>query len=156
MSQKIEFSDLDRRILDRLGDDARVSNREIARDLGMTEGSIRARLKRLAEEKAIHVAAITNYNYFDRPLVVYLWIDVDKSHPVDDVIAALVAQPEITYVASLVGRADIMAITWVREAAHFAEYLHEQIDRIPGIARVHYEMAHDLVKHDHRIMTIME
>ena len=156
MSKKLEFSELDNRIIDRLSQDARVSNREIARELGMTEGSIRARLKRMADEKAIHVAAITNYDYFDRPLVVYMWIDVDKSHPIDEVIDALVAQPEITYCASLVGRADIMAITWVREAEHFAEYLHEQIDRIPGIARVQYAMAHDLVKHDHRIMTIMD
>lgn len=155
MSKKLEFSDLDRRILERLSVDARVSNREIARELGMTEGSIRARLKRMADEKAIHVAAVTNYNYFERPLVVYLWIDVEKNYPYDDVIKALVDQPEISFVASLVGRADIMAITWVREANHFAEYLHEQIDRIPGIAKVEYEMSHDLVKHDHRIMTIL-
>lgn len=156
MGDKIEFSELDRRILDRLGEDARVSNREIARELGMTEGTIRARLKRLAEGKAIHVAAVTNYDYFDRPLVVYLWIDVDKAHPMDAVVEALCAQSEITFVASLVGRADIMAITWVREANHFAEYLHEQIDRIPGVARVQYEMAHNLVKHDHRMMTILD
>ena len=47
------FDELDQKIIDRLFVDARSSNREIAREFGLTEGSIRARLKRLLEAKAI-------------------------------------------------------------------------------------------------------
>ena len=38
---------LDRRIVEKLSRDARISNRAIAAELGVTEGTIRARIKRL-------------------------------------------------------------------------------------------------------------
>ena len=39
---QINLDDLDHKIIDMLGRDARVSNRQIAADLGVTEGTIRA------------------------------------------------------------------------------------------------------------------
>jgi Lrp/AsnC family transcriptional regulator for asnA, asnC and gidA len=152
----IELNDLDRRILERLSVDARVSNREIARELGLTEGTIRMRLKRLTDEDAIQVVAITNYDHMDDPLVAYLWIEVDATFPVGPIIEALVDEPQITYVASLLGRADIMAITWVNDASQLADYLHNHIDKIPGIARIHYELTHKLIKHDYRTTSIVK
>ena len=153
--KEIEFSDLDRKILDRLVVDARQSNREIARELGVAEGTIRLRLKRLMEEDAIEVMAITNYDHGAEPLIAYLWITVDASHPFDEVLTALAAKPEITYVASLIGRADILAITWVKDAGDLANYLHNTIDQIAGIADIHYELAHRLLKHDYRVTHIV-
>jgi Lrp/AsnC family transcriptional regulator, regulator for asnA, asnC and gidA len=153
--KEIEFSDLDRRILDRLAVDARQSNREIARELGVAEGTIRLRLKRLLEEDAIEVLAITSYDQGAEPLVAYLWITVEASHPFEEVLAALVAQPEITYVASLIGRADILAITWVKDANELANYLHNTIDQIAGVGTLRYEIAHRLIKHDYRITNIV-
>lgn len=153
--REIEFSDLDRRILDRLAVDARQSNREIARELGVAEGTIRLRLKRLIEEKAIEVMAITSYDQGAEPLVAYLWITVEASHPFEEVLAELAAKPEITYVASLIGRADILAITWVKDAGDLANYLHNTIDKIAGVADIHYELAHRLIKHDYRVTHIV-
>jgi Lrp/AsnC family transcriptional regulator for asnA, asnC and gidA len=152
---EIELSDLDRRLLDRLSQDARVSNREIAREFGMTEGSIRMRLKRLMDEKAIQVVAVTNVDHMQDALVAYLWIEADASYPLRQVMDDLAAQPEITYVVSLVGRADILAITWVKDATHLADYLHNTLDRVQGIARVHYELAHRLIKHDYRLTQVV-
>ncbi|ABP64593.1 transcriptional regulator, AsnC family (plasmid) [Novosphingobium aromaticivorans DSM 12444] len=154
--KQIELNDLDRRILERLSVDARVSNREIARELGVTEGTIRMRLKRLTDENAIQVVAITNYDHMSDPLVAYLWIDVDSTYPVGPIIEALVAEPQITYVATLIGRADIMAITWVNDASQLVDYLHDRIDQIPGIARIHYELTHKLIKHDYRTTSIVQ
>jgi Lrp/AsnC family transcriptional regulator, regulator for asnA, asnC and gidA len=154
--KEIELNDLDRRILDRLSVDARVSNREIARELGVTEGTVRVRLKRLTDENAIQVVAITNYDHLTDPLVAYLWIERDASHPIGPIIDALVAEPQITYVAALIGRADIMAITWVTDASQLVAYLHNRIDKIPGIARIHYELTHKLIKHDYRTTSIVQ
>ena len=153
--KEIAFSDLDRKILDRLANDARQSNREIARELGVAEGTVRQRLKRLLEENAIEVVAITNYDQGAEPLIAYLWITVDTSHPVSGVLKALSAQPEITYVASLIGRADILAVTWVRDPGQLAPFLHEKIDQIPGVGNIRYELAHRLIKHESRITHIV-
>jgi len=149
------FSDLDHQILARLNQDARQSNREIARELGVTEGTIRLHLKRLMESGAIEILAITNLDTEATGLIAYLWITVDTTYGIDDVVAALSQQPEITYVATLIGRADILAITWVQDAAQLADYLHRAIDRIPGVANVRYELAHRLIKHDPTVTNIV-
>lgn len=153
--KKLELSDLDRRILDRLATDARASNREIAREFGLTEGAIRLRLKRLMDENAMQVSAVTNYDLLGDSVVAYLWIDADLGHPIAALVDALAAQPEITYVATLVGRADILAITWVKSASHLTDYLHDTVDRIPGIGRIRYELTHRFIKHDMRFTTIV-
>ena len=153
--KEIELSDLDRRLLDRLATDARVSNREIAREFGLTEGAIRLRLKRLLDEDAIEVVAVTNIDHIPDSVIAYLWIDVDTTYPLQSVLDALVAQPEVTYVASQVGRADILAITWVRSATHLADYLHNTIDPIPGVGRIRYELTHRMIRHDYRLTTII-
>ena len=49
MRRNLDQADL--AIVERLSRDARVSNREIAEELGVTEGTVRARVKRMEEEK---------------------------------------------------------------------------------------------------------
>ena len=56
----ISLDELDHKIIERLGHDARVSNREIGREFDLTEGTIRSRLKRLLDNRVIRVAAVTN------------------------------------------------------------------------------------------------
>ena len=152
---RFEFNDLDRRILDRLAIDARQSNREIARELGVTEGTIRLRLKRMTEANIIEVLAINNIDEDAAPLIAYLWITLDAGFPIAEVSERLAAEPQITYVASLIGRADMLAITWVQDANQFADYLHHTIDRIPGISHVRYELAHRMIKHDSSVTHIL-
>jgi DNA-binding Lrp family transcriptional regulator len=41
---------LDRKIVEKLSRDARISNRAIAAELNVTEGTIRSRIKRLEKE----------------------------------------------------------------------------------------------------------
>ena len=54
------LDELDHRIIELLTLDARVSNRQIAAQLGVTEGTIRGRVKRLEEENCIRLTAVTN------------------------------------------------------------------------------------------------
>ncbi len=44
---KAQLDELDRQLVDLLARDARVSNRRIAAELGVTEGTVRGRIKRL-------------------------------------------------------------------------------------------------------------
>jgi len=66
---RIALDELDERIIERLGHDARVSNREIGREFGLTEGTIRARVKRLLDNKVIRVAAVTHANRLRNPIL---------------------------------------------------------------------------------------
>ena len=55
----IEPDELDLQLIELLSRDARVSNRKIAAELGVTEGTVRGRIKRLQQDRLIAFTAIT-------------------------------------------------------------------------------------------------
>ncbi|MEI9982095.1 MAG: Lrp/AsnC family transcriptional regulator [Aliidongia sp.] len=154
--KKIELDDLDQRIIDRLAEDATLSNRKIARDFGLTEGTIRARLKRLLEAKAIRVTAVTNVARLRNPILAYLWIEVDAALHVNTVAKVLSTLPEITFVAVMLGRCDVLAMTLVEDADGLTRFLHDTIDKIPGVHRVQYTLGQQFIKHDFRWCAIVD
>lgn len=154
--KSLELDDLDRQIIDRLAQDARISNRAIARELAVTEGTIRARLKRLLEEKIIRITAVANVDRLTKPLVALLWIDVEHSSDLQQVAGALANQPQISYVATMLGRCDVMAVALVEDGDRLIAYIHQTIDRIKGVHQVRYTLVHQFVKHDYRWTMIIK
>jgi Lrp/AsnC family transcriptional regulator for asnA, asnC and gidA len=146
----LNIDDLDKKIIDRLSVDARASNREIARELSVTERTIRVRVKRLLDEKIIRIGAITNSNRAKKLSAVTLWIDVESAAQISQVAHELAAQPKIVYVATMLGRCDIVAVTLVEDSEQMAGYIHETIEQIPGVRQVRYTLAHQFIKHDYR------
>lgn len=154
--KSLELDALDRQIIDRLAQDARISNRAIARELDVTEGTIRTRLKRLLDEKIIRITAVANVDRLTKPLVALLWIDVEQSADVREVAAALALLPQISYVATMLGRCDVMAVALVEDGDRLIAYIHQTIDRIRGVHQVRYTLVHQFVKHDYRWTMIMK
>lgn len=151
-----KLDQLDRKIIERLAQDARISNRAIARELAVTEGTIRARLKRLFDEKIIRITAVANVDRLTKPLVALLWVEVEHSADIQTVAAALATQVQISYVATMLGRCDVMAVALVEDGDRLIAYIHETIDRIAGVRQVRYTLVHQFVKHDYRWTMIVK
>jgi Lrp/AsnC family transcriptional regulator, regulator for asnA, asnC and gidA len=154
--KSLELDALDRQIIDRLAQDARISNRAIGRELAVTEGTIRTRIKRLLDDKIIRITAVANVDRLTKPLVALLWIDVEHSADVPRVAAALATQTQISYVATMLGRCDAMAVALVEDGDQLIAYIHQTIDRIHGVHQVRYTLVHQFVKHDYRWTMIIQ
>lgn len=153
---RIQLDELDAKIIDRLGHDARVSNREIGREFGLTEGTIRSRLKRLLDNKVIRVAAVTNANRLRNPILAYLWVEAASAADVERVAEALAALPEIGFVSTILGRADVLAMTLVENGAELTDFLHQTVDKIEGVHRVRYSLGQNFIKHDYRWCALVD
>jgi len=151
-----KLDELDRQIIERLAQDARISNRAIARELAVTEGTIRARLKRLFDEKIIRITAVANVDRLTKPLVALLWIDVEQSADIPSVAKALAAQMQISYVATMLGRCDVMAVALVEDGDQLIAYIHQTIDRIAGVRQVRHTVVNQFLKHDYRWTMILK
>jgi Lrp/AsnC family transcriptional regulator for asnA, asnC and gidA len=149
------LDELDKKIIDHLSVDARISNREIARELDVTERTIRVRIKRLLDDKIIRIAAITNVNRLKKSSAATLWIDVENAAQIHQVAKELAAQQKIVYVATMLGRCDIVAVTLVEDGEQLVSYIHKTIDQIPGVQQVRYTLVHQFIKHDYRWTMIM-
>lgn len=149
------LDDVDKAIVERLSRDARTSNRKIAHDLGVTEGTVRARIKRMQEEKLIRITAVTNIDRFRDAALAYIWIEVERSHQTQAVAQALSAVPELGFVGVMLGRSDILAITMVRNTEHLAEFVHNNISGLEGVRRTQSTLGVNFIKHDYRMARIV-
>jgi Lrp/AsnC family transcriptional regulator for asnA, asnC and gidA len=146
---------LDQAIVSHLALDARVSNGQIATDLGVTEGTVRARIKRMEEAKLIRLTAVTNIDRFGDALIAYIWIEVERSDRTRAVAETLAAIPELGFVGVMLGRSDILVITMVRNTEHLAEFVHSRISAIDGVRRTESTLGVNFVKHDYRMARIV-
>lgn len=153
---RIPLDDLDHRIIERLSHDARVSNREIGREFGLTEGTIRSRLKRLLDNKVIRVAAVTNSDRLRNPILAYLWIEAVTAGDIQLLAERLASLPEIGFVSTMLGRADVLAMTLVENGNELTDFLHQTIDKIPGVRRVRYSLGQNFIKHDFRYCALLD
>ncbi len=146
---------VDTHIVHWLSRDARISNRQIAAELGVTEGTVRARIKRMEEEKLIRITAVTNIERFRGAAVAHIWIEVERSGLTRDLVVQLAAMNEIGFVGMMLGRFDILAITMVRNTGHLAEFVHNRISNLPGVRRTESTLSVNFVKHDYRMARIV-
>lgn len=149
------MDEVDREIVALLSTDARISNRQIAADLGITEGTVRTRVKRMERERQIRITAVTNSNRFREAVLAYIWIEVERSHQIREVASQLAAIPELGFVGEMLGRSDILAIKMVRSTEQLAEFVHHRISGIPGVRRTTSTLGVNFVKHDYRMARIV-
>ena len=146
---------IDQAIVERLSRDARLSNGHIASHVGVTEGTVRARIKRMKEEKLIRITAVTNIDRFRDAALAYIWIEVERSGQTREVAQALSEIPELGFVGVMLGRSDILAITMVRNTEHLARFIHSNISGVAGVRRTESTLGVNFVKHDYRMARIV-
>ena len=92
---KKTLDEVDRQILERLSGDARTSNRQIATELGVTEGTVRARIKRMEEQKQIRITAVTNIDRYQDAAIAYVWVEVERSEQAEQVARQMAEMKEL-------------------------------------------------------------
>ena len=97
---------VDESILEALQADGRRSFRDIARGVGVSEGTVRARVRRLQEAGVLRVLAFVDPSRLGQRVLALLLARVEAEHQ-QRVVDAATAWPETTYVSSLVGRVDV-------------------------------------------------
>jgi Lrp/AsnC family transcriptional regulator for asnA, asnC and gidA len=144
---------LDRRIVDLLTVDARVSNRQIAAQLGVTEGTIRGRINRLEEGGAIRLTAVTNVAFAGSPRVVLIGIRAQHGE-LRAVSQKIAAMTEIRCVIIMLGRYDILAIGLFDALEDIVEVANNRILALPGVRHVETSIAVKTLKYDFRAAKI--
>ena len=125
---------LDTQIISLLQADGRASNAGIAREVGVSEGTVRRRLKQLIQEEFIRVVALLDPAKmgFASEALVAVQVDPDK---VDEVAEELAALDEINWVAETTGSFDVFAWATLESAATLGVFLRTKVGVIPGVRR---------------------
>lgn len=143
------LDEVDLKLIDRLQVDGRTSNSRLARELGVTEATVRRRIAQLERSGVIRVVAITDAEARGNELFFWAWIQV-AGRPARSVAADVAALPESVSVALVSGNYDIFASFSARDRSHMAETLVDGLSRIVGIARYDTALALDVYLSDVR------
>lgn len=149
-----QFDKLDKDIMNLLSEDARLSNRNLASQLDCTEGTIRARIKRLERDNLMRITAVTNLEHLDKPLLGYIDIKVEPSQ-IQSVASKIAAMDIIGAVIIQLGHFDILAIGLFETLEQFHNVTSNEILALPDVNEIETSVVVNFVKYDQRIAKIL-
>lgn len=143
------LDETDRSLIAELQRDARQSNQSIANALGVSEGTVRSRIKRLEEEGVVRITTIQNLEALGEQAAAYLWITCDRSR-LDELGQRLATESGVGFVAATLGRADLLAIVFRESPGELVRFVDEGVKALPGVLDVRTELILEFVKNDVR------
>ena len=141
------MDNFDKNIIDILESDGRASNAEIARKIGVSEGTIRRRLKKLIDNKTINVLAISDPRQMGYEFEALVGVQVDPGlvEPVADAITNLQATK---WVSITTGTYDVFAWVILPTAEALGRFLRNSIGEIEGVKKTETFVSLQVVKRE--------
>jgi len=130
----MQLDDTDWDIIDRLSEQYEM-NTALARALGVSEGMIRQRLKRLQDQGIIRVRALRNPEVLSNQQLAYVTVNLVESRLLDEKAQQLAALENVLSVAILSGQYDLMLEVLVDSNKGLIRFLVEQLSGVEGIAK---------------------
>jgi Lrp/AsnC family transcriptional regulator for asnA, asnC and gidA len=129
-----ELDSVDRQIIRVLQQDGRTSNVEIARQVGVSEPTVRKRLSRLVSARMIRITALPDATKvgFSTIAFVTLSVDLARAGQIADEIARL---PEVRTIHLTTGGGELLVEAWFTSSDDLLRFMTQHIGGIPGIRR---------------------
>ncbi|MBI4199417.1 MAG: Lrp/AsnC family transcriptional regulator [Chloroflexi bacterium] len=128
------MDELDRKIIALLQVNGRASNARIAREVGVSEGTVRRRLRRLVQDGIIQIAAIPDPEKVGYRTVALIGVQADPDR-LDEVADHLAQLPEAQYVALTTGTFDIFVGVALPNPEALGTFLRRKVGTTPGVRR---------------------
>ena len=141
------MDDFDKNIIDILESDGRASNAEIARKIGVSEGTIRRRLKKLIDNKTISVLAISDPRQMGYEFEALVGIQVDPGL-VEPVAEAITKLTDTKWVSITTGTYDVFAWVILPTAEALGKFLRNKIGEIEGVNKTETFVSLQVVKRE--------
>ena len=128
------LDDTDRAIISFLQYDGRIPFTHIADELGITEGTVRRRVKQLTESGKLQIVGIVEPHDLGWTEAAMIGISV-KTNLITEVAEVIAELPEVSYLFQAAGEFDLFAEVYCRDRNHFVSFLNNNLQQIPGVER---------------------
>jgi Lrp/AsnC family leucine-responsive transcriptional regulator len=140
MSAQPDLDSIDRRILQALQADGRLTFDELAGRVGLSASAVLRRVRRLEESHVISgYVALVSAEALGWGLTAYVNVRLEKHseahkrNPMDLFKAAVQAWPEVVECVSLTGEMDYLLRVVVADMAHYARFIGDTLLRHPSV-----------------------
>ena len=128
------LDELGQKIVRELQRDARQSYREIGRNLKVSEGTVRNRVKSMLNSNTIKISAVPDPEKLGLDFMCVMGIEV-KVGTAESVEERLIYSPNVYYLSGCTGDIDIIGIFLFSSPAEFDQFVKTEIASIPEITR---------------------
>jgi len=136
---------VDKRIISLLQHDGRTPNAQIARELQISEGTVRRRIDALITNGVIKVTAVTNPFKIGLNTLVLIHLNVEPKK-LKTVSERLVEMPEVRYVSLSTGEHDIMIEALFPSNSELLTFLRDSLAYIPGVTKIETNIQLQILK----------
>jgi Lrp/AsnC family transcriptional regulator, regulator for asnA, asnC and gidA len=144
-AKKDNIDKIDTGMINLLQKDGRISNTEIAKQLGISEATVRQRLKRLIDEEFVQIVAVSNPFKLGFEIAgdLYIHVEINKIESVMDELKKI---RELWYIVTTTGHNDINAEFVCKTLEDLNNLVYNKISRIDGILRVESSVIMNFAK----------
>jgi Lrp/AsnC family transcriptional regulator for asnA, asnC and gidA len=139
------LDEIDRRVIKILQVDGRRPNTEIARELKVSETTIRKRVAQLVSRGLINIVAVPTPRAAGMNLSAIIGISVTLPK-LKEISEELKRQREVRYVGMSTGRYDIIVEAFFFDQQHYLDFISSRLSRMDGITSLETSMILDIVK----------
>ncbi len=139
----------DRRILEHLQADGRLSNQELAERVSLSPSPCLRRVRALERSGVIQrYAALLDPLRVGLELLAYVSVKLEKrgKMPVDQFTRAVQSWPEVITCFSMTGEMDYLLRVQVENLAHFSRFIMNQLLKQPGVIDIKSNFVLERVK----------
>ena len=141
-----QLDEHDEAIIAVLREDGRMAVRDLAQRVGLTEATVRARIRRLEESGSMRIVAKLDLGAMGYPFVALVGLKI-RGRTIDEVGQDLLLISEVISILSVIGRNDLEIQVIARDMAMLNILLTETIPAIDGIVGVESALAMNIVKY---------
>ena len=147
---------IERRILALLQDNGRMSNVELAEQVGLSESPCFRRVKKLERAGVIsRYSAVVDQRTLGFTVTAFVLDDMDKQSDAgaDDFHTRVAAEPHIVECHAMSGGHDYIMKVYARDIDHFSELVMQEILKYPGVRHVESSFSLGEIKHSRALPT---
>lgn len=147
------IDDLDLRILDILQQNARETQADIARAVGMAPSAVLERIRKLEARRIIRgYAADIDPKAVDQGMLAFVAVRSTEGPADDQVATTLASLPEVLEVHHVAGEDCYLVKVRVKDAEQLGTMLRTRIGRIPGVRSTRTTIVLETVKETSRVL----
>jgi len=147
--EKLRLDRIDRRILEHLQDDGRLSNQELAERVALSPSPCLRRVRGLERAGIIRgYAALLDPLQVGLGLLAFVTVKLEKrgKMPVDQFTRAVQAWPEVIACFSMTGDMDYLMRVQVEDLEHYSRFIMEKLLKQPGVIDIRTNFVLERIK----------
>lgn len=138
---------LDKQIINELAFDAKKKSSEIATKLGVSDTTVRRRIKRMVESGSLQftISPTPQSMGFNMLAIIGLQVELGK---IDEIEKELSAYPNIRFIADCTGSYDMFIGTWFESSADLNRFVKDSLAKMPSIKKSETFIILDVKKNE--------